>query len=91
MRERDLYSRKLSFSTTLNNDLMLLCVPTIYINVPQSKQGKKYFRSNEVFVNLQIVGRVICANFYFILVMIETIILTQILELSTSKTFYVYK
>ena len=70
---------------------MLLCVPTICVNALQSKQGKKYFRSNVVFVNLQIVGRVICTNFYFILVMIETIILTQILELSSSKTSYVYK
>ena len=49
--KRFVIKKVIMFCIILSNDLMFLCVLIVCANAPQTKQRKKYFRRNVIFVN----------------------------------------
>lgn len=49
--KRFVIKKVIMFCIILSNDLMFLCVLIVCVNAPQTKQRKKYFRRNVIFVN----------------------------------------
>lgn len=49
--KRFVIKKVIMFCIILSNDLMFLCVLIVCTNAPQTKQRKKYFRRNVIFVN----------------------------------------